>query len=53
LISVERIGWPDKFVEHGSSIDILREAYDLSPDAIRARILKRWSQTEKPVIAEA
>ena len=53
LISVEHIGWPDKFVEHGSSIDILREAYDLSPDAIRARILKRWSQTEKPVIAEA
>lgn len=52
LTPVERIGWPDKFVEHGSSIDILREAYGLSPDAIRDRILKRWRQTEKPVTAE-
>lgn len=52
LTSVERIGWPDKFVEHGSSMDILREAYGLSPDAIYTRILKRWHQTEKPVTAE-
>jgi len=52
LIPVERIGWPDKFVEHGSSIDILREAYGLGPDAIYTRILKRWSQTEKPETAD-
>jgi 1-deoxy-D-xylulose-5-phosphate synthase len=40
--AVERIGWPDKFVEHGSSPEILREAYGLSADAIYQRILGRW-----------
>ncbi|PTX91119.1 1-deoxy-D-xylulose-5-phosphate synthase [Opitutus sp. ER46] len=40
--TVERIGWPDKFVEHGSSVEILRAAYGLSPEAIRHRILSRW-----------
>ena len=24
--AVERIGWPDKFVEHGSSVEVLRAA---------------------------
>jgi 1-deoxy-D-xylulose-5-phosphate synthase len=41
-VAVERIGWPDKFVEHGSSVEILRAAYGLSPDAIRQRVLARW-----------
>ncbi|MBW7895563.1 MAG: 1-deoxy-D-xylulose-5-phosphate synthase [Opitutaceae bacterium] len=40
--AVERIGWPDKFIEHGSSVGILREAYGLSPDAMYQRILTRW-----------
>jgi 1-deoxy-D-xylulose-5-phosphate synthase len=40
--SVERIGWPDKFVEHGSSVEILREAYGLSSEAMFQRILTRW-----------
>lgn len=40
--AVERIGWPDKFVEHGSSPEILREAYGLSPDAMYQRIVTRW-----------
>ncbi len=52
LTPVERIGWPDKFVEHGSSIDILREAYGLSPDAIRERVLKRWHKSQKPAAIE-
>jgi len=39
---VERIGWPDKFVEHGSSVEILRAAYGLAPDAIFQRISDRW-----------
>ena len=29
--AVERIGWPDKFVEHGSGVESLRAAYGLSP----------------------
>ncbi len=41
-VAVERIGWPDKFVEHGSSVEILRAAYGLSPDDIYRRVLARW-----------
>ncbi|RXK55865.1 1-deoxy-D-xylulose-5-phosphate synthase [Oleiharenicola lentus] len=39
---VERIGWPDKFVEHGSSVEILRANYGLAPDDIFARVSARW-----------
>jgi 1-deoxy-D-xylulose-5-phosphate synthase len=42
LVSVERIGWPDKFVEHGSSVEILRAAYGLSTDDIVRRIKDRY-----------
>ncbi len=49
---LERIGWPDSFVEHGSSNDILREAHGLSPEQIRCRILKRW-QHLAPIPVEA
>ena len=41
-VAVERLGWPDKFVEHGSSLDILRAAYGLSPDALCSRVVARW-----------
>ena len=40
--AVERIGWPDKFVEHGSSVEILRASYGLAPDDIHRRVLNRW-----------
>ena len=40
--AVERIGWPDKFVEHGSSNAILRSSYGLAPDDIQRRVLTRW-----------
>jgi len=40
--AVERIGWPDKFVEHGTSQEILRAAYNLAPDDIYRRVLARW-----------
>ncbi len=40
--AVERIGWPDKFVEHGSSVETLRAAYGLAPDDIHQRVLTRW-----------
>ena len=40
--AVERIGWPDKFVEHGSSVEILRAAYGLAPTDIYRRVLDRW-----------
>ena len=40
--SVERIGWPDGFVEHGSSVEILRAARGLSTDDMFRRVLERW-----------
>jgi 1-deoxy-D-xylulose-5-phosphate synthase len=40
--AVERIGWPDKFVEHGSSVEVLRAAYGLSADDMYRRVSDRW-----------
>jgi 1-deoxy-D-xylulose-5-phosphate synthase len=40
--AVERIGWPDRFVEHGSSVDDLRAANGLSREDMYRRILERW-----------
>jgi 1-deoxy-D-xylulose-5-phosphate synthase len=40
--AVERIGWPDRFVEHGSSVEALRAAHGLSPDDMHRKVLDRW-----------
>ena len=40
--SVERIGWPDKFVEHGSNVEILRSSCGLAADDMYRRVLDRW-----------
>jgi 1-deoxy-D-xylulose-5-phosphate synthase len=37
---VERIGWPDEFIGHGSSVQILREAHGLDTDGMLKRILE-------------
>jgi 1-deoxy-D-xylulose-5-phosphate synthase len=50
-VAVERLGWPDKFVEHGSSVDILRAAYGLSPDALCSRVVARWRNLSAERIA--
>ena len=44
LVAVERIGWPDTFVEHGTNQEILRAAHDLAPDDIYSRVMNRWHQ---------
>ncbi|HEX2855200.1 MAG TPA: 1-deoxy-D-xylulose-5-phosphate synthase [Opitutaceae bacterium] len=49
--ALERIGWPDKFVEHGSSVDVLRAAYGLSPDDMYRRVLDRWRNLSHEHIA--
>lgn len=41
---VERIGWPDAFVGHGSSVAELRAAHDLSPAQMLTRIRTRLAQ---------
>ncbi len=50
-VAVERIGWPDKFVEHGSNVEILRAAYGLAPDDIYRRVLARWRNLSTEHIA--
>ncbi len=46
LTPVERIGWPDKFVEHGSNVAILRAAYDLAPADIARRVQDRYRRVQ-------
>ncbi len=51
--AVERIGWPDRFVEHGSSVESLRANYGLAADDIHRRVLARWRNLrESPVEAD-
>lgn len=40
---VLRIGWPDEFVAHGSSVGSLREAYGLNNENITTRVIERLS----------
>jgi 1-deoxy-D-xylulose-5-phosphate synthase len=40
--AVERIGWPDKFIEHGSSTEALRAGAGLAPADLYRRVLDRW-----------
>jgi 1-deoxy-D-xylulose-5-phosphate synthase len=50
--SVERIGWPDTFVGHASSVAELRAAHGLSPAQMLARVRARLGLTAKaPALA--
>ena len=42
LHAVERIGWPDQFVEHGSSVAALRDTVGLNPQSILDKVLDRY-----------
>ncbi|MDR2862621.1 MAG: hypothetical protein LBV54_01905, partial [Puniceicoccales bacterium] len=44
LPGIVRIGWPDEFVEHGTSPEELRAAHGLSPDGIFERVAKKWRE---------
>ncbi len=41
-VPVERIGWPDNFVGHGSSAAELRAQNGISPEDIEEKVLRRW-----------
>jgi 1-deoxy-D-xylulose-5-phosphate synthase len=41
-VAVERVGWPDKFIDHGSNPEVLRAAHGLAPEAIYRRVVDRW-----------
>ena len=42
LCPVERIGWPDAFIDHGSSVQQLRESAGLDGSAIAQRVTERY-----------
>ena len=44
LIPLERIGWPDSFIEHGNNVEQLRAAHGLSTEDILKKILSRWTR---------
>src|SRR5208283_1365190 len=50
-VAVERIGWPDGFVEHGSSVDELRATCGLSCDDIYRRVKARCRQPSAAPVA--
>ncbi len=41
MLPVERIGWPDTFIEHGSSVGKLRESVGLDAEGIFNQVLER------------
>ena len=41
-IPLERVGWPDRFIPHGTSATDLRTAHELSPQAIQEKIMHRY-----------
>lgn len=49
--AVERIGWPDKFIEHGTNVETLRATYGLAPEDMRRRVLARWRNLSAERIA--
>ena len=46
LRPVERIGWPDHFVEHGNSVAALRKCVGIDPESILQKVLKRYRLLE-------
>jgi 1-deoxy-D-xylulose-5-phosphate synthase len=44
---VERIGWPDRFVDHGNSVESLRAANGLAPEDCLRRLLERYKQIHR------
>ena len=47
---VERIGWPDRFVEHGKP-EILREKHGLTVERALEKALKRLPARQAPAMA--
>jgi 1-deoxy-D-xylulose-5-phosphate synthase len=52
-VPIERLGWPDAFIGHGSSQAALREAHGLSPASMLARVRQRLTAITKSVAVPA
>jgi 1-deoxy-D-xylulose-5-phosphate synthase len=49
---VHRLGWPDEFVEHATTVDYLRTKHGLTADNLVAQVTKLLSQpAAKPQLA--
>lgn len=46
-IGVERMGWPDEFIGHGSSVEDLRERYGFGREDIKKNIISKMSGANK------
>jgi 1-deoxy-D-xylulose-5-phosphate synthase len=44
---VLRVGWPDKFIEHASTVDYLREKHGLTVAATLARVKSHFSESSR------
>lgn len=44
-----RIAWPDKFIEHGSSVKALRERYGLTETQIEGRVREQLAEDQEAV----
>jgi len=51
--AVERIGWPDKFIEHGTNADDLRAAHGMAPADLYRRVLGAWRRLDPRPLAAA
>ena len=45
---VARIGWPDQFIEHASSVDYLREKYGLTTANVLAQVKSHFNAAGSP-----
>ncbi len=46
---VVRIGWPDQFIEHASSVDVLRARYGLTAENIVAKVRAQFGEAAPKV----
>lgn len=49
---VIRIGWPDQFIEHASSVDHLRQKYGLTVANVVEKVKTEFGALERPVLEE-
>ena len=49
--SVSRIGWPDQFIEHASSVDYLREKYGLTAKRAVEAVKNHFQESAENLIA--
>jgi 1-deoxy-D-xylulose-5-phosphate synthase len=52
-VPVVRIGWPDAFVEHASSVDYLRQKHGLTAENTVAKVKAQFNASPSPVPSPA